>query len=166
MELSLFASFMVPDEARKAWKFKRGLEKEILKASRARLWHTGEQRTPTVAISGRLLGTTRPISEGYIAFVKEALREELRLEDIPVVKNFLDVFPEDLPGLPPDREVEFTIELTPGTAPISKASYRMAPAKLREFKEQLHELLDKGYIQSSVSSWGVLVLFVKRRMDR
>ena len=59
---------------------------------------------------------------------------EVRLEDIPNVKDFLDVFPNDLPGLPPDREVEFTIDLVPRTAPISKASYRMAPIELEELK--------------------------------
>ena len=68
-----------------------------------------------------------------------------------IVRNFQDVFPEDLPGLPPECEVEFSIELQPETAPISKTPYRMAPAELKELKEQLQELLDKGFIRPSVS---------------
>ena len=66
------------------------------------------------------------------------------LTSILVVCEFLDVFPEDLPGLPPNRDVEFTIELEPGTAPISRRSYRMAPKELVEMKKQLEELLEKG----------------------
>ena len=77
-----------------------------------------------------------------------------KLEDIPIVKEFPDVFPEELPGLPPDREIEFSIELLPGTGPISKAPYRMAPAELKELKLQLQDLLDKGFIRPSVSPWG------------
>jgi hypothetical protein len=67
--------------------------------------------------------------------------------DIPVVCEFLDVFPDDLPGLPPDREVEFVIELQPGTAPISRRAYRMPPNELAKLKDQLQELRDKGFIE-------------------
>ena len=67
------------------------------------------------------------------------------------MSEFPDVFPEDLPGLPPDRETEFSIDILSDTAPISKAPYRMAPVELRELKEQLQELLDKGFIRPSVS---------------
>ena len=86
---------------------------------------------------------------------------DLKLEDIPIVRDYPDVFPEDLPSLPPKREVEFTIDLAPGTAPISKAPYRMAPLEIKELKIQLQELLDKGFIRPSVSPWGAPVLFVK-----
>ena len=79
------------------------------------------------------------------------------------MNEFPDVFPEDLPGLPPDREVEFTIDIIPGTAPISKAPYRMAPAEMKELKTQLQDLLDKGFIRPSVSPWGAPVLFVKKK---
>ena len=68
------------------------------------------------------------------------------LEEIEVVRDFLDVFSEDLPGLPPVREIEFSIDIIPGVGPISKAPYRMAPAKLAELRKQLQELLDKGFI--------------------
>jgi hypothetical protein len=101
--------------------------------------------------------------EGFLAAVVEQGRKGPVVDDIPVVKDFPDVFPEELPGLPPDREVEFVIELTPGTAPISKAPYRMAPAELRELKEQLQDLLDKGFIRPSASPWGAPVLFVKKK---
>ena len=76
----------------------------------------------------------------------------MKLDDIPVVKEFLDVFPEDLPWIPLDREIEFSIDLLPRTSPILKASYQMAPTKLKELKEQLQELLDKGFIRPSASS--------------
>ncbi|MFS7987804.1 putative nucleotidyltransferase, Ribonuclease H [Helianthus anomalus] len=85
------------------------------------------------------------------------------LQDIPVVSEYSDVFPEELPGLPPDREVEFRIHLIPGTAPIAKTSYRLAPTEMLELKKQLDELLSKGFIQPSSSPWGAPVLFVKRK---
>jgi hypothetical protein len=75
----------------------------------------------------------------------------------------MDVFPEELPGMPPEREVEFTIDLAPGTAPIAKRPYRMAAPELVELKKQLDELLQKGYIRPSSSPWGAPVLFVKKK---
>jgi hypothetical protein len=83
--------------------------------------------------------------------------------DIPVACEFLDVFPDDLPGLPPDREVEFVIELKPSTAPISRRAYRMPPNELAELKAQLQELLEKGFIRPSSSPWGCPALFVKKK---
>ena len=100
--------------------------------------------------------------QGFLAYVVNE-GNDLKLEDIPIVKDYPDVFPEDLPGLPPEREVEFTIDLAPGRAPISKAPYRMAPLELKELKIQLQELLDKGFIRPSVSPWGAPVLFVKKK---
>ncbi|KAL4016296.1 hypothetical protein IC575_023944 [Cucumis melo] len=88
---------------------------------------------------------------------------DVSLSSEPVVRDYPDVFPEELPGLPPHREVEFAIELEPGTVPISRAPYRMAPAELKELKVQLQELLDKGFIRPSVSPWGAPVLFVKKK---
>nr|GFD55503.1 putative reverse transcriptase domain-containing protein [Tanacetum cinerariifolium] len=69
----------------------------------------------------------------------------------------------ELPGIPPVREVEFNIKLVPGAEPISKAPYRMAPVELKELKDQLQELLERGFIRPSVSPWGVPVLFVKKK---
>ncbi|CAL9004185.1 unnamed protein product, partial [Prunus brigantina] len=98
---------------------------------------------------------------GYLAHVIDTRDNGLRLEHIPVVREFPDVFLEDLPGLPPHREIEFTIELVPGTNPIFQAPYRMAIAELRELKTQLQALVDKGFIRPSFSHWGAPILFVK-----
>ncbi|KAL0544214.1 hypothetical protein IC582_019327 [Cucumis melo] len=99
----------------------------------------------------------------FLAHIVVVQREKLKPEDVPVVKEFLEVFPDDLSGLPPDREIEFTIELLPGIAPISQAPYRMASSELKELKMQLQELVDKGCIRPSVSPWGAPVLFVKKK---
>jgi hypothetical protein len=85
------------------------------------------------------------------------------LDEIPVVCEYLDVFPDELPSIPPDRDVEFVIELQSGTAPISKRPYRMPPKELAELKNQLQELLDKGYIRPSSSPRGCPTLFVKKK---
>ena len=87
----------------------------------------------------------------------------MKLDDIPVVREFPDVFPEDLPGIPLDKEIEFSIDLLPRTSPISKAPYRMTPTELKELKDQLQELLDKGFIRPSASPWGAPVLFVNKK---
>src|SRR6185295_5671092 len=89
--------------------------------------------------------------------------EGKKLADIPVVCEYPDAFPDDLPGMPPDRDVEFAIELQPGTAPISRRFYRMPPNELAELKKQLQELLDKGYIRPNTSPWGCPALFVKKK---
>jgi hypothetical protein len=86
-----------------------------------------------------------------------------KIKDIPVVCEFPDVFPEDLPGLPPERDVEFVIELKPSTAPISRRSYRMPPNELAELKIQLQDLLEKGFIRPSSSPWGCPAIFVKKK---
>ena len=80
------------------------------------------------------------------------------LEDIPVVRDFPDVFPEELPGMPPDRAVEFIVDLIPGTTPISKRPYKMSPHELAELKSQLEVSLAKGFIRPSSSPWGCPVL--------
>nr|GFC73478.1 putative reverse transcriptase domain-containing protein [Tanacetum cinerariifolium] len=77
-----------------------------------------------------------------------------RLEDVPIVQNFLEVFPEDLPGLPPIRPVEFQIDLVPSAAPVARAPYRLAPFEMKALAEQLKELYDKGFIRPSSSPWG------------
>ena len=93
----------------------------------------------------------------------ETGKEGYVLDEIPVIRDFLDVFPDDMVGLPPEREVEFTIDLIPGTEPISIPPYRMAPVELRELKAQLEELLSKGFIRPSISPWEAPVLFVKKK---
>ncbi|GJV31005.1 putative reverse transcriptase domain-containing protein [Tanacetum coccineum] len=85
--------------------------------------------------------------------------EERRLEDVPIVWEF----PEDMPELPPARQVEFQIDLIPGAAPIARAPYRLAPAEMQELSTQLQKLSDKGFIRPSSSPWGAPVLFVKKK---
>nr|GFB12541.1 putative reverse transcriptase domain-containing protein [Tanacetum cinerariifolium] len=85
-----------------------------------------------------------------------------RLEDVTVVQEFLEVFPEDLPGIPPTRQVEFRIDLVPGTAPVARAPYRLAPSEMKELADQLQELTNKGFIRPSSSPWGASILFVKK----
>ncbi|GJW24528.1 putative reverse transcriptase domain-containing protein [Tanacetum coccineum] len=89
--------------------------------------------------------------------------EEKQLEDVPIVQDFPKVFLEDLPGLPPTRQVEFQIDLIPGAAPVARAPYRLAPSEMKEFLEQLQELSGKGFIRPSSSPWGAPVLFVKKK---
>ena len=101
--------------------------------------------------------------QGYLANVVETEKEGTLVDEIQVVREFSDVFPDDIAGLPLDREVEFTIDLIPGIKPISIPPYRMAPAELRELKAQLEELLSKGFIRPSISPWGAPVLFVKNK---
>ncbi|GJV31665.1 putative nucleotidyltransferase, ribonuclease H [Tanacetum coccineum] len=84
-------------------------------------------------------------------------------EDIPVVREFLKVFPEDLPGLPPVRQVEFQIDLIPGATPVARAPYRLAPSVMQELSNQLQELAYRGFIRPSTSPWGAPVLFVKKK---
>ena len=99
----------------------------------------------------------------FLCYVQDTGRDPKFDTSIPVVSEFPDLFPEELPGMPPEREVQFTIDLLPGTGPIAKAPYRMAPAEMAELKKQLRELLDKGFIRPSVSPWGAPVLFVKKK---
>ena len=88
----------------------------------------------------------------YAAHILEETRDETtRLEDYQVLQEFGDVFPDEIPGLPPKRDIDFTIELVPGAAPVSKAPYRMSTPEMLELKMQLQELLEKKYIRPSVS---------------
>ncbi|GJW95679.1 putative reverse transcriptase domain-containing protein [Tanacetum coccineum] len=93
----------------------------------------------------------------------EGKSEEKRLEDVPIVRGFLEVFPEDLPGIPPTRQVEFQIDLIPGAAHVARAPYRLAPSEMKELLDQLQELSDKGFIRPSSTPWGAPVLFVKKK---
>jgi hypothetical protein len=93
-------------------------------------------------------------------------KEPDSLEIIKVVSEFLDVFPEDLPGMPPERKVESAIELLPSTAPISKRAYKVSGPELVELKEQIDELSEKGYIRLSTSPWVAPVLFVEKNNEK
>ncbi|XP_054817667.1 uncharacterized protein LOC129317352 [Prosopis cineraria] len=119
----------------------------------------------------RLLEKTRPELRTALAPLEVYIMEEMSikldmkegLKLIDVVQEFLDVFPKDIVGLPPEWEVEIFIDLVLGTKPISKALYQMSPLKLAELKKQIEELMEKGFIKPSVSPWGSPVLFVKKK---
>nr|GEX03569.1 hypothetical protein [Tanacetum cinerariifolium] len=124
---------------------------------------------------GRIIGLNTILREKYMMkgfpiFLAHITTKEIedkskkkQLEDVPIVQNFPEVFPEDLPGLPPTRPVEFQIDLVPGAAPVARAPNRLAPSEMKELAEQLKELTDKGFIRPSSSPWGAPVLFVKKK---
>jgi hypothetical protein len=120
-----------------------------------------DQRTIRLSHNQEKILLSIPIPTKTTGRVYEAIIPEIK--DIPVVCEFPDVFPEDLPRLPPERDVEFVIELKPGTAPISRRSYRMPPNELAELKIQLQDLLEKGFIRPSSSPWGCPAIFVKKK---
>ena len=99
----------------------------------------------------------------FLGHLRDDTSKVPSIESVLIVCEFLDVFPADLPGMPPDRDIDFCIDLEPGTHPISIPPNRIAPAELRELKAQLQELLVKGFIRPSASPWGAPVLFVKKK---
>ncbi|GKB62592.1 putative reverse transcriptase domain-containing protein [Tanacetum coccineum] len=117
--------------------------------------------------------TQKYMEKGFPIFLAHVTTKEIedksekkRLENVPIVQDFPEVFPEDLPGLPPTRQVEFQIDLVPGAAPVARAPYRLAPSEMKELSEQLKELSDKGFIRPSSSPWGAPVLFVKKKVSK
>ncbi|GJQ98411.1 putative reverse transcriptase domain-containing protein [Tanacetum coccineum] len=112
---------------------------------------------------GRILRVHGERAVGITKALKSAKEDEPKLSDISVVREFEDVFPEDLSGLPPQRQVEFCIDLVPGVTPVAKSPYRLAPLEMQELSRQLQELQDKGFIRPSHSPWGAPVLFVKKK---
>jgi hypothetical protein len=122
-------------------------------------------------IAGRLVHLGSPVYGKVIlhlptiSHIKTSLHHvvELKLEDIHVVREFPDMLHDDLPRMPPERVIEFKIELQPGTAPIVKSPYKMSPVEIKELKIQLQDLLDKCYIHPSTSPWGCSALFVEKK---
>ncbi|GJU31273.1 putative reverse transcriptase domain-containing protein [Tanacetum coccineum] len=114
--------------------------------------------------------TQKYMQKGFLIFLAHVTAKEVedksekkRLEDVPIVRDFPEVFLEDLSGLPPTRQVEFQIDLVPGAAPVARAPYRLAPFEMKGLSEQLKELSDKGFIRPSSSPWGAPILFVKKK---
>jgi hypothetical protein len=130
-----------------------------------------EQHKVILDISERVIDIHSPISGHTTLYLTRTkginpcsyLTITTQLEEIPVVCEYLDVFPDNLPGMPPDRDIKFMIELQPSTAPISKRPYRMPPKELAELKNQFQKLLDKGYIRPSSSPWGCPTLLVMKK---
>ncbi|XP_076943679.1 uncharacterized protein LOC143614000 [Bidens hawaiensis] len=111
----------------------------------------------------------RYLRKKYVAYLElmvEKDKEKRKIEDIPIVHDFPDVFTDDVVGLPPIRQVEFRIDLVPGANPVAKAPYHLAPSKMQELSSQLQELSDKAFIRLGSSPWGAPVLFVKKNKDR
>ena len=99
----------------------------------------------------------------FLALILDSKKGQVDVENILVVREFPNVFPEELPSIPLKREVDLSMVIVPGTTPMSRAPYKMAPMELKELKSQLQELMDKGFIRPSISPWGVPVLFVKKK---
>ena len=128
------------------------------------MWEGDYISTPVRIIS--FLRAKRMVSKGCLAFLahlKDDTSKVPSIESVFIVREFLDVFPADLRGMPPDRDSDFYIDLESGTRPISIPPYRMAPVELMELKAQLQELLGKSFIRPSASPWGAPVLFVKKK---
>src|SRR3954470_16380134 len=128
-----------------------------------------EETSSDDAITKLIEGTISAVNylfsreRSFLLVISKETSVRVQLSEIPVVCEFSDVFPEDITSLPPEREAEFSIDLVPGTAPVSITPYRMSPIELRELKRQLEELLAKHFIQPSVSPWGAPVLLVKKK---
>ncbi|KAF5811168.1 putative nucleotidyltransferase, Ribonuclease H [Helianthus annuus] len=112
-----------------------------------------------------MLKASRCLKKGCVIYMAQVTigEEKPRIEDIPVISEYPEVFPEELPGLPPDRQVEFSIDIIPGAAPIARAPYRLAPTEMKELRTQLDDLLAKGFVRPSSSPWGAPILFVKKK---
>ncbi|KAL9268695.1 Transposon Ty3-G Gag-Pol polyprotein-like protein [Drosera capensis] len=130
-----------------------------------RLLFHGEGSRPDLHIISAIRASTllKKGCQGFLCSFESPMSQKLNVDDIPVVRDYPDVFPDELSGLPPTRELDFNIELVPGATAISKAPYRMTLAELKELKTRLEKLLEKGYIRPSVSPWGAPVLFVKKK---
>ncbi|KAI3725262.1 hypothetical protein L1987_65043 [Smallanthus sonchifolius] len=122
-----------------------------------------DARMPNVISMIKASDYLRRGCEAYLVYVIDKCKEVKELDDVPVIREYPEVFPKDLPGIPPDREIEFRIDLVPDAQPVAKAPYRLAPVEMKELMAQLDELLEKGFIQLSISPWGAPVLFVKKK---
>ncbi|XP_070034749.1 uncharacterized protein [Nicotiana tomentosiformis] len=128
-----------------------------------------EWKEEDVVSKGRFISylkATNMINKGciyHLVQVTDTNTEAPTLECVPIVNEFPEVFPDELSGIPPDREIDIRIDVIPGMQPIFIPPYKMAPEKLKELKEQLKDLPEKGFIRPSVSPWGVPVLFVRNK---
>ncbi|GJQ89516.1 putative reverse transcriptase domain-containing protein [Tanacetum coccineum] len=121
------------------------------------------EKVVEIPIEGGILQVYRERTLGAAKSLMNSKVDEPRISDIPVVRDFTDVFPEDLLGLPPQRQVEFRIELVLGATSVTKSPYRLAPSEMQELSRKLQELQDNGFIRPSLSPWGAPVLFVKKK---
>ncbi|GJY62920.1 putative reverse transcriptase domain-containing protein [Tanacetum coccineum] len=178
-ELALLCPRMVEPEQVKVEQYIRGLSKNIRgDVTSSRPTSIDEAVRIAYQLMGQIIqDKTDEVSEGenrkgegdrggrgyFLAQVTKQESKEKRLEDVTVIRDFPEVFPEDLLGLPPPRQVEFRIDLILGAAPVARAPYRLAPSEMKELSKQLQELSEKGFIRPSSSPWGAPVLFVKKK---
>ncbi|KAJ9546585.1 hypothetical protein OSB04_019128 [Centaurea solstitialis] len=127
----------------------------------------GRKRQPSLCTVAKARKYLQQGCTGYLAYaaVDQAEGKKLMVADVPMVSEFPDIFPEELPGIPPDRQVEFGINLVPGSAPVARTPYRLAPPVLQELLSQLQELSEKGFIRPSTSPWGAPILYPLPRID-
>ncbi|XP_076881136.1 uncharacterized protein LOC143529177 [Bidens hawaiensis] len=120
---------------------------EILTPNNKMMRITGDKESGKIGIISKIKAS-HCLGKGSLAFMAYVTKEPepKKLEEVPIVIEFKDVFPDELPEIPPNREVEFRIDLVPGTAPIAKSPYRLAPTEMKELKKQLDELFEKGFI--------------------
>nr|GEZ15690.1 retrotransposon protein, putative, Ty3-gypsy subclass [Tanacetum cinerariifolium] len=179
-ELALMCTKFLDDETKKVDKYISGLPDNIhgnVMSNHGNGNGNGVAKGRAYALGGRdacpdsnVITAQEYLSKGCDVFLAHITTKEAkdksegkRLEDAPIVKDFLEVFPEDLPGIPPARQVEFQIDLVPGAAPVAWEPYRLAPSEMKELSKQLQELSDKGFIRPNSSPWGASVLFVKKK---
>ncbi|GKE61263.1 putative reverse transcriptase domain-containing protein [Tanacetum coccineum] len=166
------AELMFPEETDKIERYVGGMPDLIYSSVVASKPKTMQEaiEMATELADGRIIWAQKCLLQGCHVFLAHITVKETgdkskkkQLQDVPIVKNFPEVFLEDLPGLPPTRQVEFHIDLVPGAAPVARAPYRLAPSEMKELADQLQELFDKGFIRPSSSPWGAPVLFVKKK---
>ncbi|GJV70303.1 putative reverse transcriptase domain-containing protein [Tanacetum coccineum] len=160
--LSIYHAVIVCDE--KVMRIPYG--NEVLEIQRDRCSGGNKSRLSIISCPK----TQKYINKGCLVFLAQVTKNETKdksegkqLENVPIVQDFPEVFPKDLPGLPQTRQVEFQIDLALGVAPVARAPYRLAPSKMQELSAKLQELSDKGFIRPSSSPWGARVLFVKKK---
>ena len=124
----------------------------------------GPQRGPIMCSIARAKLYLYQGCSGFLAYVMDTWEKcKVTMDDVPIVRDYPDVFPKDFPRVPPERQVEFRNNLVPGAAPITKAPNRLAPPEKQELSTQLQGLLDKGFIRPTCSPWGAPILFVKKK---
>jgi hypothetical protein len=143
----------------------KAIRLKTLNGSQIMVYDDREPQVPKVISMIRANELLRRGCGAYLAYVVNHEAKALELKEVPVVRDFPDVFPEDLSGILLDRDIEFQIDLVPGAQLVVKAPYRLAPSEMKELMTQLQDLLDKGFIRPSISLWGAPVLFVKKKDD-
>ncbi|KAA3465928.1 Retrotransposon-like protein [Gossypium australe] len=134
-------------------------------AAKSSLVHESQRKNFCIMSFGALARAyVKKVQMLCLAYIIDIHRSRSEINQVPIVREFLDMFPEELPGMPPKREIEFLIELEPETVLISCTLYRMASLELKELNKKLQDMLSKRFIRPSVSPWGAPILFVKKKV--